>query len=441
MTEHTGISQFPKPSFEVKLFLVILGIVIFEGAFRKWISAGLTGPIILARDGLAIYAVLTGLRDRELRDRLGFQLLVLWTVIVVGWGLLQVLINGTSPLVFLIGLRFWLLYLWLAYVISVYLSVNDVQFVARVLVWTLAVMLPLVVVQFYLPPSSFLNQQVDGDESEIFRVTADIVRTTGTFSFATGYGIFLNFLNPFVLALLADKAPSASWATRAPILIFLLLAVATMVSGSRGAIIMFSAMIIIFALGIFVRPGRGKSAASLLPLIGIALVVFAVPYFSSRAVDATEERFISAADSEDILDRLSRDFFGEPEAWDNFTTIGSGIGSGSNFASVVSVGYRDFRLAETENGRTILEGGVIGMLYILMKISILVWGISRAMKLYIRTGAMLPILIWATLTVGLSSWSMIGQLTVNALGFLLFSLGLAMVRDVGNDRRVVLPGH
>lgn len=81
-------------SLLAKLFIAILLIVVFEGALRKWVSDGLTYPIVALRDGIAAYGVLWALvKGRARYSPRAFQQMLLVTVVLVLWGLLQVLLN------------------------------------------------------------------------------------------------------------------------------------------------------------------------------------------------------------------------------------------------------------------------------------------------------------------------------------------------------------
>ena len=410
-------------SFIAKLFIAILLIVVFEGALRKWVSNGLTYPIIALRDGLAAYGVLWALvKGRTRYSPHAFQQLVLFSVALVLWGVFQVLLNGTSLLVYLLGLRFWLLYLWFAFMAGITMSEYDFKAISKVLVLLLIAMAPLAVIQHFLPPTSFWNKQVDED-SLIFRVTADIVRTTGTFSFTMGYTTFLAMASPFVFLSLDVSAPlwQAKWM---PIVAIMALLVATIVSGSRGAIIFFGLLFLIYAFAAMrFAKGRKKGKSLLMIIVVIAMLAASLSIFS-RAVDATRERFESAHQAETPIDRLIYTFAPQGE----IPFLGEGIGMGSNFAAMLETGNRTFMLAESENARIILEAGLLGVGFVAMKM-LIVWRAGRkSLRIAKLTGSVSTLLIWVAVALALLAWPIVGQLTVNALGYLLFGLGIAALR-------------
>jgi hypothetical protein len=411
-----------------KLFIAILLIVIFEGAFRKWISSALTNPLVLLRDTMALYGIVLAIKSGLIKSsQVGTQILKLWTYFFLMWGLMQLLINQTSPFIFIIGARFWLLYLWFAYAASMSFTRYDFDFISKTVIFILLLMTPLAVMQSFLPPGAFLNKQVDGDESTVFRVTADIVRTTGTFSFTLGYTTLLALATPFVLALLAPgtKLWNRRWA---PKFCLLALGVATIVSGSRGAIIFFGLLFSIYVLASLMYAKRSKRGATLLVLIGVTALVALIPYFFTRSTSASLERFESAAQSENIYDRVQSMFLGESGVYKNLPLMGHGIGVGTNFAGAVATGNRTFLLAETEAARTILEGGILGFAFIGLKLFVIVIGMRKSLSILKSSANTLPLLLWTTTSLALLSWSIIGQLTVNALGYLLLGLAIASLR-------------
>lgn len=423
-----GVKNISRLSTIGKLFFVILFIVVFEGAFRKWISSSLTTLLVLLRDVIALYGIFWSIKTKRLRfTQRGAQILWLWTAIFMVWGLLQIIVNSSSFLIFIIGARFWLLYLWFAYAAAVSFCEHDFNFIAKTLLLLLLIMTPLAIMQHFLPPSSFLNKQLDNEVEDVFLVSAGIVRTTGTFSFTLGFTTFLAVVSPFVLALLAPG--TRLWKKKwTPKVCLLALGIATIVSGSRGAIIYLFTLFAAYAFLSLIYSKRSKKGSTVVVIVTITALLALVPYVFSRAADATQDRFESAAQSENIYSRIAIIFFGEPDTYNNFKIIGHGVGVGTNFAGTVATGERTFLLAETETTRAVLEGGLLGLAFIGLKFLVMVMGLLRSCLILKSSANILPLLLWITTSLALFSWSIIGQLTVNALGFLLFGLAFASLR-------------
>ena len=127
--------------------------------------------------------------------------------------------------------------------------------------------------------------------------------------------------------------------------------------------------------------------------------------------------------------RLLAILIGEPTAYENFTWSGVGIGRLSNLAGYVRTGnFVAYTLAESEAGRILLEGGLLGALYGVLKILVLGVGLFKSFTIAVRKGTLYPFLLWISLTVALMTWQSIGQLTSNALLGFALAFALAALR-------------
>jgi hypothetical protein len=121
-------------------------------------------------------------------------------------------------------------------------------------------------------------------------------------------------------------------------------------------------------------------------------------------------------------------FLGEVGVYEDARMLGAGLGGGTNFAGVAATGQRTFLLAETESARTVLEGGILGIIYLALKVWVVGIGLRKSFAMARRTANILPAMLWMTTAIALFSWPIIGQLTVNALGNILLALALASLR-------------
>lgn len=411
-----------------KIFLAVLLIAIFEGAFRKWFSSSLTLPLVLVRDLLAVYLIVNSIKHGSLKPKAqSVKVLFYCSFALVCWGLLQLLFGENNFPVFVFGLRFWLLYLWFGYFSSVSLSEYDYQRVAYYLIVALIAMTPLVVIQHLSPPASFINTQVDSEEGNVFLVIAGVVRTTGTFSFTLGYTIFLALVTPFVLSLLAAGKKTRKHKL-AVALSVLALIICTLVSGSRSAIIFLLGMFSVYSLVALVFSRNSQKIYVPFAVIAVALVGVFISTFFEGALSATQERFSEAALQENIIDRLLTIFFGESIAIERFSWLGYGIGFGSNLAAFFQSGERMFMLTETETGRIIMEGGLLGFAYMLLKISVIFTLGRKAFRVARENRSICCILMVIAFSLALLIWSAIGQLTANVFLGIMFGLTLLSIR-------------
>ena len=408
-----------------RLLIGVILVVILEGAIRKWVSAGLTLPLVLLRDSLAVYAIYYAFTRGHLHRHKGMSTALLaWSCCIAIWGMLQIVLQESTPLILLIGLRFWLLYIWFAFAVTSSMTEHDYRIALRVVLGALLLMAPLVALQHLSPPGAFINTEIESNDDEVFLVAIGVVRTTGTFSFTLGFTTFMALCAPLVMFAIEARKRTNRQRVLA-LFIFIAFVVGSAVSGSRSTVIFSGVILFAYIIGnILVAPGSRKGPA-LISAIVIVLTMGLFLLIFQGAVDATQERFEVAADSEDFVSRLLTMVVGEPGVYEVFTWLGSGIGLGSNLASYVETGDRTlFRLAETEAGRTLLEGGLLGYLYVALKVFVIVAALTKAISLALRTKLVYPVVVWLSIAVALLTWPTIGQLTVNALFGIFVVFGL-----------------
>ncbi|MDM0116946.1 hypothetical protein QTI66_32990 [Variovorax sp. J22R133] len=411
-----------------RIFIAVFLVVVFEGAIRKWGFRSATIPLVLLRDLLALYAIARFAPSVMRRQRHIVSILLVWSCCVFGWGLLQLVLGESNFGIFFIGVRFWLLYIAFAVIIAAVMTERDYEVSLRVLLATLVLMTPLAVVQHFSPPGSFINAGLEDNEEDIFVVVAGIVRTTGTFSFTAGFVIFLALCTPFAIGIFeARKRNFRQWIVALGI--FASLVISCVVSGARSAFIFSGGLLMVYLFAnLLFAPVRRKGSALLMVVVILAVVVGLASVFHG-AIEATQERFQTAAEDEDLVARMLSVIFGESGAYEHVTWHGIGIGMGSNLAQYVQSGQRRiFVLAEAESGRALVEGGLLGWLYLALKFAVVVGGLLAALKRAARSHQVFPLLVWVGLAVAAAGWPFIGQLTANALFGVYLAFGLLVLR-------------
>jgi hypothetical protein len=412
-----------------RVFIVVMLTVIFEGAVRKWVASSATLPLVLLRDVLAVYTVVHAFMHGQLRRQPQWSvILLIWACCVVGWGLLQLTLAQSNFPVLLIGLRFWLLYVAFGVAAASSMTEHDLRVAIRVLLATLVLTAPLGVLQHYSPVGAFVNKSLDTEEEDIFVVVLGVVRTTGTFSFTAGYVAYLAVCTPFVLGAL-DARKVNNRQRLGALILFACLAAAAMTSGARTSVILTAAMLALYlASNLMVSPARKKGLALISAILVLLTVAVLITVFQS-AVEVTQERFQVAGESEDLATRVLVTFFGETWIYDVADWLGSGLGLGSNLAQYVQTGNRAvFALAESEPGRTLLEGGLLGWAYIALKYVIVLYAMTKSFVRALSRHTVFPLLVWSMISVALITWPIIGQLTANGLFGVLLAMGLLVFR-------------
>jgi hypothetical protein len=208
------------------------------------------------------------------------------------------------------------------------------------------------------------------------------------------------------------------------------LLIGTMVSGSRTAVIFSGLMFGAYLAGrLLFSKMRDKPAAAAAVVVSLVVLVVFVLFFKD-AVDVTQTRFQQASEAEDFWGRVLVVFFGEPFVYSKITFLGHGIGFGSNLANYLRVGLTDgpFALAEAEGGRIMLEGGLLGLVYILLKFGVVAFGLAKSILVATKTNSPYPVLVWITVALAWITWSAVGQLTANGLLGVILAFGLLVFR-------------
>lgn len=424
-SEYSASSQITKTSI---LSLIVLTIAVLEGVVRKWLSSDFGLLLVGLRDVCAFTAICCSIV--ECRNRFNpffIKITLFWSAFVVFWGALQILINQTSIVVFFIGIRFWLLYFLFSVFVGSSLSRNELKLVIKFLLFFMVVSTPLVFFQYISPVEHFINKQVDSDSDGVFLVAENIVRTTGFFSFTLGQTTYLSIMNGVVFSYISRIDIYKRKELISAVLLFLMLLINTIVSGSRAAIVLFVFIMIIYILFEFFFFKKKINRMNFLFIMLMFFSIGASPFLFSRAINATQERFDNASDEENISDRVSSLLIGEPLVFDSFTWIGEGIGKGTNFAAMLNSGTRGFMLAETEPGRNILEGGLLGALFIAIKWICFLWLSIISLNKSFSDRDSSYILYCLSVFISFITSSVTGQLTVNVLSSFILIIFIANI--------------
>lgn len=422
-----------------QLFLAVFLIVVFEGAVRKWVSSASTLPLILVRDLLAFALVVYALRHGHLKRHKKITAVMLaWSCMVLGWGLLQLVGGESSPIVMLIGLRFWLLYTWFAIAAAASMNETDSRAAILAAAFVMLLLAPLAVLQHYSPPGARINTQLDGDEESVFVAVVGVVRTTGTFSFTSGYATYMTMVAPLVFGILGARKRNTRQFLFA-MAVFVAFVTGALVSGSRTAAISSGLMLMAYLLGrLLFSKARNKVGAVIAVIAALAMTAL-FAYVFRDAIGITQTRFEQASEAENFTERVLTVLFGEPWVYDLMTWLGHGVGFGSNLATYVRTGAADvFALAEAEGGRILMEGGLLGVSYIGLKYVVLAIGLLSSLRVSIKTNSPYAVLVWLTTALAVVSWPALGQLTANALLGIMLTYALLVFRY---PRLEIFPGR
>ncbi len=357
-----------------------------EGILRKWVLPDIEKVFGFVRDPIliAIY-VAYALRPRRTVP-IWAAMYFIFAGLFVGYVFLFAIFNDTPPIVTALGIRSYVLYIPLAFILGQELSNVDLR---RMIILSLSISIPialLVFVQFASPVESPVNKGTSDDIEGRFVVVAGIVRPYGPFTFAQAQAHF----GALMLAI-----TFIAWEKRRqyaiPTVLLAAGALSTLTMGAlSGARTFFGLAAIVCVSYILVgltapqaRQGIAR-LASFAVMLSAFFVVFLVVFptaFSSMLERQAEAEYIEGSTTARALGG-----FDISEQLDRAPLFGCGAGAGSNAATVIT-GQQGFVYGETEWGRVVNElGSLIGPLAILFRLGATLWLGWRCVEINRRTG-------------------------------------------------------
>ncbi len=349
----------------------VMILAVFEGAIRKWIFPEFHQWIYISKDILLLGAYLSFFGSRLVLKKRLFDRHPANGVLAL-FGLLAVLelANPGLPniLVGIFGLKAYLMYVPLMYMIpQVFPDARSLRtFWAGYLILSL---IPLVLgpLQFAAAPNSVLNKYAWEDElapGVALFAGAGKARVAGTFSYISGFAIYLVLV--FLMALALVVFERRFW-FRWTLYSLLGLALSNLVmTGSRGPLLTLGlAVTTLLLLTVWVKgPGRLRVASTLcvtIPLIAL-LVGSAFPEAQRAFLDRARE-------NEDVPERIAGILYQPLWALREAGLFGYGIGSAHqaiNFLVPGGIGEVSPPGAEGEWERIILEVGPFGFALVIL---------------------------------------------------------------------------
>ncbi len=188
--------------FLKNFFLLIFFYRLLEGGVRKWFLPNFRTEITLIKDIIIIWGILYSF-NRGIYKRLDWQknVIFLWTLLVIFWICVQMVMIENDNRIYLVGFRNWVLYFWFSLMFVNAFNKDILDQISRIILLTIIPMGLLSIAQHFLPVEHVLNAQSGLKEVEeyIFQVVFGVVRTTGTFSFVLGHTMYMYFITPFFL--------------------------------------------------------------------------------------------------------------------------------------------------------------------------------------------------------------------------------------------------
>ncbi|WP_037576506.1 hypothetical protein [Sporocytophaga myxococcoides] len=399
-------------------------LLIFEGALRKWVLPGLATPLLVVRDPLAIWLLISA--SQKGLFKLNNYIVLAWILTIIS--LYTTLFFGHgNGMIALYGFRIFFLQFPIIFLIGQLFNKDDVVQIGKVLLWLHIGMTILVAVQFFSPQTAWVNRGIGGEmEGSGFTGGGGYFRVPGTFSFTNGLSSFYGFVSVFVFYFWLDNSNKISnW--------FLILATFALLAAIPLTIsrTVFFQFLVTAIFSIFTTAKRPKAFFRILGsfITGtVLLYILSTLVFFQTAITAFTERFTNASEVEGGVEGTLIDRFlgGAVFALTNDKNIdfwGAGLGMGTNVAANLLTGNSVFLISEEEWGRLIGEMGILlGFAAIAIRFTLVLSMFLKAWKVLNR-GNYLPWLLFSlcgTLVL-MGTWAQ-----PTALGFAVFTGGLLL---------------
>jgi hypothetical protein len=420
-----------------QLLWLYFWLLIFEGALRKWVLPGLSNPLLLVRDPIALLALWWGwplLAKRPWSAWIQPLLLIgpiaFLLALTVGHGDLFTALYGTRvmvlqlPLIFLYG--------------AVFDRADVIRF-SWVLLWLSIPMAALIAAQSNLPDSHILNVGPGGQGTAAFTGALGRSRPPGTFSFISGVASFFSLAAASLFILLYNTRTGLKERIFS-IVAGIALVVAMPVSISRSLLAGYL-MVVAGVFGALVL-SRTRVISLILGLVAVLLAVGVAT--TVPAFQATSEAFVArwemAGKSGDygversevgdlgvataqIQGRVLPGFTGPLSNLENIPLLGYGIGMGTNVGAQRLSGELVFLIGEGGWENSLGELGVsLGLTFLIWRVALAVWMLRLALRAAVQGNRMPLILLGASFIPVLN-----GQLSQpTGLGFIVLSGGLTL---------------
>ncbi|WP_018479269.1 hypothetical protein [Pontibacter roseus] len=373
-------------------------LLIFEGALRKWVLPELSTPLLIVRDPLALWLVLSAWHRGLLPANVYLSSIVV--IGIIGFYTAGFFGHG-NIFVALFGARIYLIHIPLIFVIGRLFDKDDVEKLGVAVLYLTIPMSVLIAMQFYSPQSAWVNLGVGGDAGGAgFGGAMGYFRPPATFSFTNGTSLYFSFaacfvfyfwINPNNVSRLLLIGATAALLVSIPLSI------------SRGLMFQVAATLFFTLIAI------SKKSEHLLRMVmacvvgAFAVVLLSNLSFFNTATEAFTARYVDANKMEGGLEGVLMDRFlgGMISALTTSSELpfwGFGIGMGTNVGSMLLTGKTEFLIAEGEWGRIIGEQGpLLGITVILLRLA-LILKIGLACYEKLNEGNILP---WVLLSFGL----------------------------------------
>lgn len=367
-------SERYKQTFGTLVILFIITLII-EGILRKWILTPIQAPLVFLREPVLFiiyykYISFFGFNKKWVLPY------VLFSFFLIPYAVLQSAYYEYNPIVAAFGIRYYIMYIPLAFMMGDSLDERQLGRIVRFLLRVSIPISALVAVQFFSPVDSPINKDISDDSKNIFYVVEGVVRPYGPFSFVAGQNNFAGMMTAILLIAIDQRKKYD--------LSIILLSVAGFCVLMQGALsggrTYFGYLFLVFMSYIIAGLTSPKISVGISRMM--IAIVFAVSFVFIFVVvfptsfDAMTSRQAAAQEQEgSTLGRVLDGFLQFLEPLEEAPIFGFGLGAGTNMAAgFLPSGTSMFSFYENEWPRMIAElGPAIGLFILGLRIMLTIW--------------------------------------------------------------------
>lgn len=376
------------------------------------------------RDPICVVAIFIGIAPL-LRQQFAIAFAVIG---MIGIPLALAFGHGDTFVTFF-GARIYILHFPLMFLFPAVFDQEDLWKFAKALAAITIGMTVLLALQFYSPPSHFLNVGVGGEGDSVFSGAGGRYRCSGTFSFTNGVSAFYGLAAAMFVAFLASgqRMPKWMWISAGCLMLAMPLAI------SRTIAFQYVITLVFTVLAVGVSPHLVKNLFAAVIAMAVLLIALSFTPIFQDSVDAFSQRWESATQSEGDEQGVSGvlqnriweyDIVRPLQNMDSIPFFGLGIGIGTNVGAKLLTGERAFLVSEGTIGATLGEfGPALGIVVISLKLIFALILAFRAV-FYARFSHPASIIVGSFALVGLVLGNP-GQPT--GLGFIVLGGGFMML--------------
>jgi hypothetical protein len=347
--------------------------ILISGALRKWAFPSYERAIFLAGDGLLFLVYVSYIAQRRTRGKpVEGRSLYVWLAMFAAFAGLSPLLHFSNPITALVGLRYYLIFLPLVYLVpQLYDNMGQLRRDLYVYCMTAIPLGLLAAYQFTQPATSVWNRYVARDMDMLVAMVGEHPRVTATFSYIAGFTDYLVVVGLVTVALYFWMEKRSQKAT---MLVVLVLIIECMfMTGSRAPVLAIAVALPSISFLFFASPRLAFRNALFLVLLAV-LVVAGTEKFGHSALDAFTKR--AEESNQDAPERVIGYIMGPIMTLGDVDALGVGIGMTFQGAQLVE-DISSHSFDEVAQDRVVMDLGIFGLMFEMVITVLILWGFLK----------------------------------------------------------------